>query len=243
MHYETLPSAPITEAVLDIRVALPSDVVVADLLADLEREFADFPEKRERIQVHVDFTKKSSSKAIDALLLENEKMHTVVHCGPHGFAVSRMKPYPDWDTFSCLARDLWGRYRRIADPVRCSRLGLRYINHIDLAVNEDVSRTLKLFLAVPQGAAPAGLSTLTATYVAAFPEQDATARITLHLPPMEGNATQAVAVLDIDAFQQVDVAPDDAGVWEAFDKLRSVKNAVFFSSITSEARKRYADGS
>jgi uncharacterized protein (TIGR04255 family) len=41
-------------------------------------------------------------------------------------------------------------------------------------------------------------------------------------------------ILDIDAFQVVDVKPGDEQIWSKFEEIRNFKNEVFFNSLTNE---------
>ncbi len=51
---------------------------------------------------------------------------------PYRFAVSHSRPYPSWESFSQIIHRGVQAYQEVLDPSRINRIGLRYINVIDL---------------------------------------------------------------------------------------------------------------
>jgi uncharacterized protein (TIGR04255 family) len=49
-----------------------------------------------------------------------------------GFAFSRLAPYDCWESFRDEGRRLWEIYRTVAQPEVVTRIGVRYINRLDL---------------------------------------------------------------------------------------------------------------
>ncbi len=235
-----LPKAPIHEAVLEIGVELP-EAGRELLIGRLQEEFSELSKSRDVVQLQIDASASvaQAQRDITGVLLETADKGSIVHARLDGFAVSKLRPYSDWHEFCRAAMQLWDRYRRITRPIRCVRLGLRYINHleIDLAVN--ISESLNISLNVPPFLAPVGMTEVMTMFTSEFPDAGATARVMLHIPPVQTHDTRVVAVLDIDVFRPIDIAPEGPALWREFERLRKVKNDVFFNSITEEARKRY----
>lgn len=236
-----LPNAPITEAVLEIIVTLPEAPDREAILRALEQEFREFGHRREQVSLVVEAGTQGvqASRAIQGLLLESEESRIIVHARLDGFAVSKLKPYSCWADFRLEAQGLWERYRRVTRAVRCVRLGLRYVNHIEIELAGQLTDVLTLFMSVPRPVAPAGLTEMTTVFGAEFPEAGAAARVVLHLPPVQTDDTRVMAMLDIDVFRLVDVGSDDEVIWSYFDRLRDVKNQIFFNSVTAQAMRRY----
>jgi uncharacterized protein (TIGR04255 family) len=236
----TLPNAPIHEAVLEILVELP-EAGREPLLGKLQREFVEFSISRELVQLQVDATttEPHAERDVKGVLLEANDKKTVVHARLDGFAVSRLKPYLDWNTFCGEAVQLWERYCRITQPLKCVRLGLRYINHLEMDLARGLADTLKFNFSVPVSLAPVGLTEMMTMFTSEFPEEKATARVALHIPPVQAGGTKVQSIFDIDVYRTIDIAPDDPGLWQEFELLRKVKNEIFFGSITAEARRRY----
>jgi uncharacterized protein (TIGR04255 family) len=57
-------------------------------------------------------------------------------------------------------------------------------------------------------------------------------------PRLDPNAISLL--LDIDAFRELNEAPDDPGLLSVFGLLRELKNEIFFASITEKIVEMYA---
>lgn len=64
-------------------------------------------------------------------LQEDEK--ALVQIGQHLLAVNRLKPYISWADFLPLIEQALQAYREVAEPASIHRIGLRYINRIELS--------------------------------------------------------------------------------------------------------------
>jgi uncharacterized protein (TIGR04255 family) len=56
----------------------------------------------------------------------------LVQVGQHLLAVNRLKPYPTWEEFLPLIVQAFQAYREVAAPTSVHRIGLRYINRIEI---------------------------------------------------------------------------------------------------------------
>jgi len=56
----------------------------------------------------------------------------LVQVGPNLLAVNHLKPYPGWDTFLPMIQEAYRAYIETAPPTAIQRIGLRYINRIEL---------------------------------------------------------------------------------------------------------------
>jgi len=245
MSHPHLRNAPITEAVLEIRTALPDDVGEGDLNRFAEAISANYTKRRERLQFSVGFqggTPTGSEATVDGLLIEHETHPNIVQARLDGFAFSRLHPYEDWESFQSEALPLWNLYREVLRPIRIVRVALRYINTIELDVSEDPSLTLAVLPGVPAPMAPVGLTSFTMQMLSEHPDFGAAAKVIEHLAPLEPGVERVQVMLDIDVFKTLDLSPEDPALWEHFDQLRELKNSLFFSSITPQARERYQHG-
>jgi len=57
----------------------------------------------------------------------------LIQIGPDLLAVNHLRPYPSWKTFKTIILENLRIYREIADPRTLIRIGLRYINRIEIA--------------------------------------------------------------------------------------------------------------
>ena len=129
---------PIIEAVCEFQFApgQPWDFTVHGLFYEQIR--AEFPEKQQQMGIGIRFRQEAG--AIQHELLPNsERMQflrkdksALVQVGPDMLAVNHLKPYPGWEVFKPLILDNLNKYIEVAKPKGLKRLGLRYINKIDL---------------------------------------------------------------------------------------------------------------
>lgn len=133
MEYEPLMKPPLVEAVCEFRF-YPSDEwdwTVPGRLYDRIKE--DFPRRQQvrntefLVQVGADSPAVQSESGRVMMIREDES--ALVQVGPHQLVVNHKRPYPGWDKFSSLVRDLLEVYVELV-PSSPERTGLRYINQI-----------------------------------------------------------------------------------------------------------------
>ncbi len=241
MKHPHLPKAPINEAVLEIRAVLPDGTGVDALDVFAKAVAPEYTKRQERLQFAVSFSAGSAtgSQQVNGILIEHNDAPLVVQARLDGFAVSRLRPYDCWASLLAEAERLWGIYCRVFSPLQVTRLGLRYINAIELRVDEDPSSILKVLPGFPGILAPAGLSGFTLQLLSEHPDFEATAKVLEHLPAVPEGAETVNVVLDVDVFKLREFSPDGPQLWEHLGQLHELKNVIFFNSITAEARERY----
>jgi uncharacterized protein (TIGR04255 family) len=140
-----LDNAPITEAIIDFRVKLPSEFQVETFL-ELKNTIGDrFPKVEDRKLFSSQFKIKkgepqplsSEYHGIQGYFFRPEDDKTVVQFRIDGFTFSRLKPYTYWEKMLEEARELWGMYCELAQPEAVTRLATRYINHINIPLPID----------------------------------------------------------------------------------------------------------
>lgn len=76
----------------------------------------------------------------------------MVQVGPDLLAINVRAPYPGWETFAALIEKQFEIYVGIAEPTRFRRIGLRYINRIDFAVDAiEITKYFSYYPHLPQG--------------------------------------------------------------------------------------------
>ena len=237
------PHAPITEAVLEIQVKLPPTVNL-DTVASLQEVVKEqYPTKRKRMSWKGGL-KLEEGKEPEVLAPSNEVIghlftssdgKQVIQSRLDGFAFSRLKPYDRWETFRNDARDLWQQYSQITTPVVITRLGLRYINRIELPL--PFSDFKEYILTTPE-IAP-GLPQAMANFFMRMeiPEPNLPAHVILTQTIEDVTEDKKLPLIfDIDVFQAglFDAKSDE--VWTIIERLRNIKNDIFFKSLTDKAK-------
>ena len=236
-----LSNAPITEAIVDIRVKARLDLDVAIFGEPREMLAAGFPTKVEQrvFTTKVQFGPESGSQSTEhdlrGYVFSSEDKLNVVQFRVDGFTFNRLKPYTSWKSVWPQALELWRRYQKMALPVAITRMALRYINHIALP-----SRTFGLegVLTCPPPV-PKTLGATIARFTTRVTIQASNGRLEAHVsqaiepkPDRDG----ATLILDIDAYRQAELLLEEddveARIEETFAELHEFKNEIFFASLS-----------
>jgi uncharacterized protein (TIGR04255 family) len=128
---------PIIEALCELRFepSLPWDLAIPGLLYEKVQD--DFPKRR---QVRAFETSVSASpegveqqvRTADRMQFLREDERALIQVGPDLLAVNHLKPYPTWQEFLPLVQKGFSAYREAANPKAIRRIGLRYINRIEI---------------------------------------------------------------------------------------------------------------
>jgi uncharacterized protein (TIGR04255 family) len=236
-----LRKAPISEAVIDLRVRARSGFDAREF-ARLRARLADrFPrvEERRGYKAVVELAPGTSQTSTEDLGLQgyfykSEDEKNIAQFRIDGFTFNRLKPYTSWNELFPLAMDLWRDYCSIANPEVVARLALRYINHIPLPPGTiELDEYLRAGPVIPPEL-PQHLGGFVGRLTIHDPQKDIAANISQALEGDEstGNLT---LLLDIDAFRQHEYSPEDPEIEATFQGLRSFKNRIFFSFLTDKA--------
>jgi uncharacterized protein (TIGR04255 family) len=250
-QFENLPNAPIVEAVIDIRcraeVALEETTLktqLAEKLVDYQYLDAVHDFKVEQ-QVHLreelpeePIIRRLGWKGI-RFIASDDKKH-IAHFNRDGFRFSRLEPYLSWDNLFEEGMRLWSIYVDIAQPSEIHRIGLRYINRIQLPPNElHFEKYLQPTVQPPMGLDLPFQGFLHQDTLAVPGYLYAINIIRTIQPPVSPTAQGMGLILDIDAFTTQGFALDPSLMEKRMLELRWLKNKVFFGSVTPEALKLF----
>ena len=243
----TLANAPIREALIDLRCELPEDQD-AELLARFDAAHrgieSEFPEKEKNYAANVSAELKegtdpavAATAALRGYNFRNSEGDKIVQFRLDGFTFNKLRPYTKWAQLRAEAETLWTKYRSLLSEVRVGRVGVRYINEIQVPPGVGFEtifvEPLRQPLGFGQGRVRESLERLQVS------SHDTFERTIVTRLAREERAGFAV-IFDIDAFA---VAPDgafeDCEAWARIDELRNRKNEIFFSSLTANGIERY----
>ncbi len=247
-EFDHLPRAPIIEAVIDIRAASPGDRQPTEFLADLKSRLPDYPISAEQNTFlvsfgfgpgqpprseQVDFPKGIQFKSQDGLLIANFKHD--------GFAFSRLAPYQDWQHLKREALRLWAIYKDLWNPFEISRIGLRYINRINLPTAPttfDLSDYLAQTPVLPKGLEGGLSGFLHVDTLTTLPYPYAMNVIRAIQPAQP--ILPAALILDTDVFVLQSVqSPYDEYIDHSLEEMRWLKNKAFFGTISEKLKESF----
>lgn len=130
--------APITEAVIDIRLLIPQNFELTQLMHTHDGEDATYSviEPLQSITGTFGFGPQGQVASTNTHPLgyrfKNPENTYAYQARADGFTFSRLKPYETWELFRDEAKRLWDKYQSVTNPQQIQRLALRYINQLDI---------------------------------------------------------------------------------------------------------------
>jgi uncharacterized protein (TIGR04255 family) len=238
--------APITEAVIEIRVQDPIDRELVDRAQ--KRALSEFPLSEEL--ANVGFTVEFPTQVARAKIqhdwagykLSNIDRTDFLSLGPNIFNVSRLPPYPGWEAFRLGARQQWDQWKRIVGYQKIVRIGVRYINRIDVPptgrMSLDVEDYLTFHLTLPKiDLPPMSNFTVHARMPLGSDDCDVALNSGATPSPLIGHAS---FILDLDLSREKEVPQRDDDLWALIERMREHKNRIFEACITDKARELFS---
>ena len=238
-----LENAPIVEAVIDFRV-VRQEQVAAETFADLSSAIGEQYSKAGSIQSLLARFGVDHGMALEPWQMQTElgwryqRGTEVAQFRVDGFTFSNIAPYKTWGDVSAEAFRLWKVYVNIAKPRQVSRVAVRYINQMQLPAVKDLGEYLTAPPRLPKPVSQDIRDFLTRVNVR-DDKRNASAVIVQALEPQIDPKTITL-LLDIDAFREVNEEPDAPVLISIFEQLRTLKNEIFFASITEKIVEKYA---
>jgi uncharacterized protein (TIGR04255 family) len=246
VEYSLLPNAPITEALIDIRIKVRTDFDVNRLESLYDEISTQYSAKkaRHKIETKLEFKEgqplvSEGKEKIDGYLFTSVDGKQIFQAAVDGFTFNRLRPYDKWEIFRNEAFRLWGLYRKLLSP-EIIRVGLRYVNRLNIPLSAqhvfDFDDYLTAGPAVPKEL-PQGLSSFLTRIVINDPDIDSSGIITQALDQIVDPKFVPI-ILDIDVFKQKEVITEEEA-WHTLEQLRHFKNRIFFASITNKAKELF----
>lgn len=239
---------PVTEALIDLRTPVREGFSTEMLKPVRDALVARFPNVEEhnameaRIEMR-DGKPVAESRAVGfhGLVFKAGDGLDVAQFRRDGFTVNRLAPYTGWQPLVELAVDLLPLYVRHADPKRFNRVAIRFINRLVLPVAP--GQPLSDYLTAPPQL-PQHVVCRLDSFVTRVSLADAVSDLRAHVSQSMDNPaadTGVTILLDIDVFREVapDVEVSEAMLRDLLKKMRILKNAIFFGSITERAADLY----
>lgn len=239
---EYLSNAPIVEAVIDFRV-LRDQGVSPSTFAGLTRSIGERYSQVASIQAFEARFGIENGKPVDPaqrgaeLGWRYQASSEVAQFRIDGFTFSKLEPYTTWKEVFGEAFRLWRIYVDSARPRQLSRIAVRYINRFKLTGNPNFNEFLVSSPSLPKPIPTAVRDFLTRVHVGDESRGSAAIIVQALEPQIDPNVMSLL--LDIDAYHETDLAPDDQQLPGMFQQLRELKNEIFYASITEKAAEIY----
>jgi uncharacterized protein (TIGR04255 family) len=156
------------------------------------------------------------------------------------FVISQLAPYPGWDSFlNRFSRD-WAVWKRFIGFREITRIGVRYINRIDIPISGSVvefEAYLNVFPKLPDVFPPVNAYAVQAV----LPMEDIRCKLTLNSAAVPSPILDhASFVFDQDIAREIDPPQRDEAIYELLNEIRIQKNKIFEACITNRARELFS---
>jgi uncharacterized protein (TIGR04255 family) len=232
--------APITEAVIELRFAKPCDKSVVETAGRRLRAEYYYLDNENTVQLRFEPAAQKSEVAstwAGVKLSSLDRADNVVY-RQTTFVCSRLAPYTGWDDFLGRTKRAWQVWRKAAGVIALSRIGVRYVNRIDIPLAEQPLVRVEDYLNVV-AKSPDDLGQALTSYMMQVVRPLGVDDCVLALnsgtvvSPLIGFASLA---LDLDVFREVNLPQRDEDLWDVLNRIRGHKNRIFENCITDRAR-------
>lgn len=246
MHY---PFPPITEAVIEFVFENEVEYKVLEKLST--KLAARYPNENmeigRSIEIAIDESGKLDPQAVkveedDRLIRRsNEDENEVLILAKDRMVVSRFPVYDGWESLIQRAKDDWSEAKSLWGYRKISRIGVRFINRIDLPFEDgeiSPSKYFNIYFTFPREFGPMGASSWRSEHSV----EELKAILILTVARVDSPLPKHMALaLDIDLVKTLDPPQKDGDIFSYLEQARIFKNMVFEKSITEETRKKFAD--
>lgn len=236
---------PITEAVVQFRVNNQIDLNVLKKIADkLKRK--GYPNQKPISKNDINFVQNASD--LDVTVRHSPGYHMssddeadIVILEPDSLLISRLAPYPGWDSFYERVKSVWKLWKSADKTQNISRVGIRYINRIDIPINESEVINIEDYLNFyPKDCTfidvPMSNYLIQITKKTSNPLWSTIITSTQHQPVL--TATLSL-LLDIDVSRTEEIPLNDAGLLSMLAEARDIKNEIFSQCITQKTEELF----
>lgn len=175
--------------------------------------------------------------------LANADQTDIVILDARNLTVARLAPYPGWEHLRDRANSAWQRWKAETPRHPIERIGVRFINRIDIPVMDDDSIAISNYLNFCPYAAPitdaAMLNFLLRVTVPTYDPQWIANITTTTLGATQVPKHHSL-ILDIDIFRTAEIPIRDDLLWPIIDAARLIKNDLFERCITAATRNLFS---
>ncbi len=248
MTQSSYPSAPITEAVIEIKFTEPLSL---DEIEKASEKFRDEYPQHHHIQTFAVNVQMPDGRAAEPTAKFDQEMGhrrgsidmtELLLIWRSAFVTSQLAPYPGWESFfQRFVRD-WRTWKRLVGFRQISRLGVRYINRIDIPVSGSIvqhEEYLNVYPKLPDALGNVGAYAVQAIMLI----EEIGCRLTLNSAAIPSPILDHASFLfDQDIAKEIDPPQSDEAIFDLLNLIRVHKNRVFEECITDRARELFING-
>jgi len=233
---------PITEAVIEISFVNPHDKKsFSKAISKFKSSYSGYQELvKYSLKVDISTTNddaKVTKTPVTTHRFSSEDMTEMLLLNDSSISVAQLAPYSGWDDFIDRFKKNWSDWKRIAGFNEIKRIGVRYINRLDIPAPDKkikVENYLKLYPEIPE---ELGVTHMYAVQTMHYLE-DIKSHLKINTAQVDSPKPKHIAILiDQDLSREVELPQNDAGLITYLKAVRDKKNNIFEACVTDEARK------
>jgi uncharacterized protein (TIGR04255 family) len=165
----------------------------------------------------------------------------IVQLHPDRVALSRLPPYLGWDLFIDEFQRVLSSASAIRKGRQLSRIGVRFINRIDVPLDDDGMFDHSAYITLglvplPIEHGPLAVMSFSTATVLEGGRFGLALNCGKGVSPLVGHGSVTV---DIEVFNQVNLPKTQQAIWGQINEIRAWKNRVFEGALTERARKLF----
>jgi uncharacterized protein (TIGR04255 family) len=232
---------PVVEALCEFQFipSQPWDLTIPGLIYEKARE--KFPDRQQQIGIGVQFrpTEKGIERKVEPapprIQFYRKDKTALIQVAPDRLAVNQLKPYPTWAKFKPMVLETLQMYREVANPKGFKRIGLRYINKINIkAESVELSEYVDFYPYIPKELPQLHTSFISRVEIPYLNDRDRMLVTIGSAPPESPNTTSIV--LDIDHIMAIPEAIPMEAAEEWIEQAHSAIERAFESCIKDKSR-------
>ena len=232
---------PVTEAVIEVKVS--HEMATEDMKKVARQLHKFYPHQQILNDYDITITHRpivANSPRERYQLASDDQLDQAI-ISQNALTLVRLAPYRGWDTLHEQFINAWKSWKKVAKTQPVFRVGVRYINRIDIPLKDenkiDLEDYLTFYPKVPELSNSPMFEYLIQVTQPIDNLWTATITSTLLPSPLINNIS---LLLDIDVFRTENIPLNDEDLWAMIAEARIIKNTVFQSCITHKAMELFS---
>lgn len=241
MTHLSYSKPPITEAVIEIRFSAEVDESVRERLT--RRYVKNYPEIKpiENHKYELDLQGQGVKNSITKtdFKLSSEDMSQILILRESAFLISQLAPYGTWEEFITRFERDWGIFEKSVGHKEIERVGVRFINRIDIPNDGDLvyeSEYVNIYPKLPENLQPTIGYSIQMRKNIEHIESVLTLSSAIVSSPVPDHIS---IIIDQDIARNVNLPQRTQTIVDFLNSVRTEKNNVFESCITDKARELF----
>jgi uncharacterized protein (TIGR04255 family) len=230
---------PVTEAIIHVVVNNEMSWESVGEVAKTIKKSYPHQETIEGVEVQMGGGNIKVSPVAKSYKLSSDNQTDIVNVSQNSLAVARLAPYEGWDILHNKFVTAWKSWKKVARTQLISRIGVRYINRIDIPKGEEAINLEDYLTFCPN-----------TPNLSDFPITDYLIQVTQQINESWFATITSKTIssplinkmsllLDIEVFRDKNLPLKDEDLWTVIDETHTIKNTVFKSCITPKTEELF----